>query len=81
MRPNSVTDSVTFALSDWQKEVLTYCQEPKSSREILEHIGVTYQGKNVEKFIKNLVDSGLLEMSFPATPNSPMQKYVTKKDA
>lgn len=89
MRPNSVTNSVTdsvtnsvtFALSDRQKEVLTYCQEPKSSREILEHIGVTYQGKNVEKFIKNLVDSGLLEMSFPATPNSPMQKYVTKKDA
>ena len=54
-RPNSVTNSVTnsdtnsdtLTLSDKQKEVLAYCIIARSSREILEHIGVTYQFKNI----------------------------------
>ena len=35
-------------LSDKQKEVLTYCIVPRSSREILEHIGVINHSKNRE---------------------------------
>ena len=83
-RPNSVTDSVTNSdtaqeLSDKQKEVLAYCIIARSSREILEHIGVTYQYKNIVKFINNLIDAGLLERTIPDTPNSPQQKYVVKR--
>ena len=72
---NSVTDSETQKLSDKQKEVLKYCIVPKSSREILEHIGVTYHHKNIVKFINTLVDAGLLERTIPDVPNSPQQKY------
>ena len=82
-RPNSVTDSDTnsdtLTLSDKQKEVLAYCIIARSSREILEHIGVTYQFKNIVKFINSLVDVGLLERTIPNTPNSPRQKYVAKR--
>ena len=94
-RPNSVTNSVTssvtdsvtnsdinsdtLTLSDKQKEVLAYCIIARSSREILEHIGVTYQFKNIVKFINSLVDVGLLERTIPNTPNSPRQKYVAKR--
>ena len=90
-RPNSVTNSDTnsdttsdtnsdtLTLSDKQKEVLAYCIIARSSREILEHIGVTYHHKNIMKFINNLVDVGLLERTIPNTPNSPRQKYVVKR--
>ena len=84
---NSVTDSVTnsdinsdtLTLSDKQKEVLAYCIIARSSREILEHIGVTYQFKNIVKFINSLVEVGLLERTIPNTPNSPRQKYVARR--
>lgn len=86
-RPNSVTNSVTnsdtnsdtLTLSDKQKEVLAYCIIARSSREILEHIGATYQFKNIVKFINSLVDVGLLERTIPDAPNSPRQKYVAKR--
>jgi len=76
---NSDTNSDTLTLSDKQKEVLAYCIIARSSREILEHIGVTYQFKNIVKFINSLVDVGLLERTIPNTPNSPRQKYVAKR--
>ena len=66
-------------LSDKQKEVLAFCVVPRSSREILEHIGVIYHHKNILKFINSLVDSGLLERTIPDVPNSPQQRYVAKK--
>ncbi|MBR4391948.1 MAG: putative DNA binding domain-containing protein [Bacteroidales bacterium] len=66
-------------LSDRNKAVLAFCMEPRSSREILEHIHVTYQNWNIIKFINTLVDAGLLERTVPESPNSPNQKYVTKK--
>ena len=81
---NLVTDLNTnpdsrLLLSDRQKEVLRYCIFPKSSREILEHIGVTFQQKNREKFINTLIDAGLLERTQPDSPNAPNQRYVIKR--
>jgi len=79
---NLVTDLVTIdskSMSDRQKEVLRYCMVARSSREILEHIGVTYHNKNIEKFINSLVEVGFLERTIPKTPNSPKQKYITNR--
>ena len=66
-------------LSDRNKAILAFCIEPRSRREILEHIAVTSQQKNRERFINALVDAGFLERTVPESPNSPNQKYVTKK--
>lgn len=87
-RPNAVANSDTNPatnldtrkhLSDKQKEVLAFCVVPRSSREILEHIGVIYHHKNILKFINSLVDASLLERTIPDVPNSPQQRYVAKK--
>ena len=75
---DSSSDS-NLLLSDRQKEVLLYCIFPRTSREILEHINVTYQKWNIDKFINTLIDAGLLERTIPNTPNSPNQKYVIKR--
>ncbi|MEE3483855.1 MAG: hypothetical protein VZQ98_05980 [Bacteroidales bacterium] len=77
---NSDTSSIiVHGLSDKQKEVLSFCIFERSSREILDHIGVTYHSKNIEKFINSLVDAGHLKRTIPDTPNSPLQKYVKNK--
>ena len=76
---NSNTNSDTEGLSDRQKAVLDYCMVPRSSREILAHINVTYQNKNIIKFIKSLVDAGFLERTIPESPNSPKQQYIARK--
>ena len=87
-RPNSVTNLDTnldtplnkkLYLSDKHKEVLAYCIIARSSREILEHIGVTNHTKNRDRFINSLVDEGYLERTIPDSPNSPRQKYVTRR--
>ena len=86
-RPNSVTSLDTSLdtnldtknhLSDKQKEVLAFCVIPRSSREILLHIGVTNHSKNRERFINYLVDEGYLERTIPESPSSPQQKYIKK---
>lgn len=68
-----------MTLSDKQKEVVAYCIIPRSSREILEHIDVTYQNRNIVRFILTLIEEGYLVRTFPDSPNAPTQKYVAKR--
>lgn len=76
---SNTTSDTKHDLSDKQKEVLAYCIIERSSREILEHIGVTYHNKNIVKFINNLIGAGYLERTIPDSPNSPQQKYRVKR--
>ena len=76
---SDTTSDTKHDLSDKQKEVLAYCIIERSSREILEHIGVTYHNKNIVKFINNLIGAGYLERTIPDSPNSPQQKYRVKR--
>ena len=80
---NSNTDSGTNfdteGLSDRQKAVLDYCIVPRSSREILDHIHVSYHSWNITKFIGELVDAGYLERTILESPNSPKQQYIARK--
>ncbi|MBQ7057133.1 MAG: hypothetical protein IJM84_04220, partial [Bacteroidaceae bacterium] len=82
--PNTYSDSNpntnldTNQMSDRQKEVLRYCIFPRSSREIMDHIHVTYHNKNIAKYITSLIEAGFLERTIPNSAFSPNQKYVTK---
>jgi len=73
---NSNSSSDTIVLSAKQQEVLMYCMVERSSRDILDHINVIYHNKNIQKFINELVDAGLLKRTIPDKPNSPLQKYI-----
>ena len=42
-------------------------------------LGVTNHTKNRDRFINSLVDEGYLERTIPDAPNSPRQKYVTRR--
>jgi ATP-dependent DNA helicase RecG len=60
------------------KKIMEFCIEPKTSREILEHEGVSYHSYNMKKIIQPLLDSFCL---FPTTEhlNDPSLKYVSRE--
>jgi ATP-dependent DNA helicase RecG len=77
---NKVGNKVT-ALNDRQKAIIAFCMIPRSRREIFEHINLAWQTKHFNRYIKPLINCGLLVLTQPDSPSSPTQKYVvaTKK--
>ena len=76
--PNTFDDTPnTFKgkLSKKQKDVVNFCTIPRSSREILERVGVTYHNSNIKKYITELIDMGYLERTIPDQPFDANQKY------
>lgn len=60
------------------KKIMEFCMEPKTSREILEHEGVSYHSYNMKKIIQPLLDNFCL---FPTTEhlNDRSLKYVSRE--
>jgi ATP-dependent DNA helicase RecG len=67
----------SIMLDEKEKRILEFCRQPKSSREILELIGVSYQSKNMNRYISKLVDAGYLYYTVPENISSRNQKYFT----
>src|SRR5574344_559354 len=65
-------------LNKKQKDIINFCNIPRSSKEILERVGISYHSKNIEKYINILVKAGYLEMTNPENPNASNQKYRRK---
>ena len=66
-------------VSEKQKAVVKFCSEPRSSMEIMEHIGVSRQTRTVNLYIGDLVKAGKLRPMIPDKPNSPRQRYVATR--
>ena len=62
------------------KQILDFCRQPKSSREILDLIGVSYHSKNMANYIGTLIDAGFLYYTIPDSPFHRNQKYFTVED-
>lgn len=63
-------------LNDKEKVILNYCKEPRSSREILTFVGVSYHSKNLKTIIAPLVDAGLL-LPIDSTAGNNNLKYLS----
>ena len=61
-----------------QKQIntLNFCLTPRTSKEILDHLDITYHSKNVKQYITELVEMELLARENP-NPNDRNQKYIT----
>jgi predicted HTH transcriptional regulator len=66
-------------VAEKQKAVVKFCSEPRSSMEIMEHIGVSRQTRTVNLYIGDLVKAGKLRPMIPDKPNSPRQRYVATR--
>jgi ATP-dependent DNA helicase RecG len=58
-----------------EKQILEFCREPKSSREILDFAGVSYHSKNMNHYINSLIDAGYLYYTNPENIKYSNQKY------
>lgn len=74
-----VGGQVSGQVSEQQKLVLNFCIEQKSTKEIMEHLGIKSRSYIREKIIKPLIDEGLLDYTNKNHINASNQKYVTVK--
>ncbi len=58
-------------------EILEFCKEPKSRKEIMEMLEVYNNTKNFERYIKPLIVEKLLLLDIPQKPSSSKQRYYT----
>ena len=72
--------SKPIELNEKEKLVLDFCKQPKSSREILDFIGVSYHSKNIANYIGALIEGGYLYYTIPELPSHRNQKYFTVED-
>ena len=74
---NQVQDSDTpkVSLSNKQRDIVNFCSVPRTTKEILDRIGVSMHSKNRERYITSLVAAGYLQMTNPDNPTASNQKY------
>lgn len=60
--------------------LLEFCRVPRSRHEIAEYLGIKTQNYVVKRYIKPLLDKGLLKLTLPDAPRSRYQKYVAAQD-
>jgi len=59
--------------------ILEFCKAPRSREEIQQHLGLQDREYFRKSVLAPLLDKGLLAPTIPDKPNSPHQRYVTKK--
>ncbi len=74
---NTQTDNIKTRLNNRSREenLLEFCCIPRSREEITEYMGFS-RYYVMEKIVKPLLESGLLEMTIPDKPKSKKQRYV-----
>lgn len=73
------SDTKRPKITNKQRDIINFCSVPRSSKEILERVGVTNQSKNRQTYIMSLVEAGYFEMTNPEHPNASTQKYRRSK--
>ncbi len=75
------SDTPKVSLSNKQRDIVNFCSVPRTTKEILDRIGVSMHSKNRERYITSLVAVGYLQMTNPDNPTASNQKYkkVTTK--
>ena len=69
------SDTPKVSLSNKQRDIVNFCSVPRTTKEILDRIGVSMHSKNRERYITSLVAAGYLQMNNPENPTASNQKY------
>ncbi|MCI6593997.1 MAG: putative DNA binding domain-containing protein [Firmicutes bacterium] len=62
-----------------RERLIVFCEIPRSRKEMMKYINFSSVKHFREDYIKPLLDAGRLFMTIPDKPNSPKQKYCSKK--
>lgn len=72
-----LADKIKVSVNEIDK-ILGYCQKEHSMNEIMAYLGYASRTKFSRKYVKPLIDAGLLVLTIPDKPNSRLQKYRTR---
>ena len=61
-----------------EKDILNYCKEPRTLKEICYKFGFKDTRTFKKNYLNNLIYTGVLGMTIPEQPKNKNQKYVTK---
>ena len=73
--PDTDLDTKRATLTNKEKDIVNFCSVPRTTKEILDRIGVSMHSKNRERYITSLVAAGHLQMTNPDNPTASNQKY------
>ena len=68
-------DTKRVTLTNKEKDIVNFCSVPRTTKEILDRIGVSMHSKNRERYITSIVAAGYLQMTNPDNPTASNQKY------
>ena len=74
-----VTKVIKRDINDVKSAILNFCQEYKSTKEIMEYFSYTDTRYFRKKYLRPLIDEGKLLSFNPDKPTDPNQKYIAKK--
>jgi ATP-dependent DNA helicase RecG len=71
-----VADARKF-VNEKLNKILSFCQNPKQRKEILQEIALVNNVKNYDTYMSPLIQMGWVAMTIPDKPTSPKQQYRT----
>ena len=69
--------SFYLELVDKSNQLIDYCKEPRSRKEIADFLGIDTVYYVMDKYINPLLQKDLLKMTYPDKPKSKKQKYYS----
>ena len=68
-------DTKRVTLTNKEKDIVNFCSVPRTTKEILDRIGVSRHSQNRDRYITSRVAAGYLQMTNPDNPTASNQKY------
>ncbi|MDP2806060.1 MAG: putative DNA binding domain-containing protein, partial [Gallionellaceae bacterium] len=70
------TGQVTGQASDQAETILQFCSIPRSTKEMMQHLGLSHRENFRDSLLLPLIEAGKLTPTIPDKPSSPKQRYV-----
>jgi ATP-dependent DNA helicase RecG len=58
-------------------DILEFCREAKSRKEIMDMLGISNHPKNIVRYINPLIKDGFIALTFPEKQRNPNQQYYS----
>ncbi len=72
---NSRISETKNELTEAERDLILFCETPRTRREISEHLGISSSTYAIQRYVMPLVSAGLIFLSLPDKPQSPKQRY------
>ena len=75
---NKKDANVSIESDDQRKDLLDFCQIPRSRKEIAKYLGLSSVSYAITQYVLPLVDEGKLNLTIPEKPKSTHQMFVAR---